>query len=104
VSDLVLPPAPARQHEHDVEGAERVERAEEHRHEQDRLHERPGDAREGLESRGAVHRGGLVEIGRDGQEARVAEQRHERRRAPHVGQDERRQGQIRIAEPVIARP
>jgi hypothetical protein len=51
-------------------------------------------------SSGSVDGGGFVDSLRDREEARVAEERDERHRAPCIREDQRRQRETRIAQPV----
>ena len=79
--------------------AEHVERAEQQRHHQRRLDQRQRDRGEPLPGAGAVDLGRLVDLGRDQLETGEDQQRHERRRLPDVGDDDRRPGRPLVAEP-----
>ena len=80
--------ATAGQDEDVVEDPERVQRAEEQRDQDRRLHERQGDAHEPLPRGRAVDLGRLLQVlGHQGQPGHE-QQGHERRRLPHLGQDD----------------
>jgi hypothetical protein len=93
----------AGQHEHQVEGAQRVQRPEQHGHQEDRPEQRERDPREPGQPTRPVHLGRLVEVGRDADQPGVGQDGDERQRPPHVGRHHRRQGQRGVAEPVDPR-
>ena len=74
-----------------VEDPERVERAEQQRDEDRRLHQRQRDPEEALHRAGAVDLGRLVQLVGHEREAGEQQQRHERRGLPDLGQDDHEQ-------------
>ena len=78
-------------HVDQVEDAQRVEAAEDHRHHQRRPDQRQGDLPEHPERVDAVDPGRLVDIGRQHLQAGQDQQRHERRGLPDVDDDHRGQ-------------
>ena len=90
---------------HDVdqlEVGEGLDDREQHDHQRDRHEQRPGDVPEALPGAGAVDGGGLVELGTDGLQAGQQGDGEERHAAPDVDDDDRRHGEVGVAQPVDA--
>ena len=85
-----------------VEDPERVERAEQQRDEDRRLHQRQRDPREPLPGAGAVHLRRVEQFIGHERQAGQQQQRHERRVLPDLGDDDRHVGAERVTERVSA--